>query len=304
MGEQPGTAKNGTNPNGGGSFMGDNQQTTTQTNAPSNPDVNPTVSRLLQGVQAAQNKGPQVFQQSLYAGAGPTTQSAWQNTLNASNNPAFTGAVNKGLGYAGSLAGGSGPSLTEQNLSGVANGNYLNGGDPFFEANLAKTLNETSSGINAGLGASGRLGSNLQLQSLSEGLGNVSNAARSQQYQTERDRQVQALGAIEGQRQQGVSNAFAAQAALPGLYQAGLLPSQVQGQVGAAQDADKQAALQGQYDLYSRNANADTDLLAKLSSILAGNAQAGGTTQTTTQPGQPWWQTLGGAAVGLGSLLL
>jgi hypothetical protein len=299
MGATGDTANYGATSKGGGGGMGNVQtgQTSTTSN---NPNVDPTITKLLGGVQQAYDKGPQVFNQSLYTGVGPTTQNAWQNTLNASNNPAFTGAVNKGLGYAGSLAGGSGPSLTEQNLMGVANGNYLNGGDPYFEQNLAKTLNETSSGINAGLGASGRLGSNLQLQSLSEGLGNVSNAARSQQYQTERDRQVQALGAIEGQRQQGVGNAFAAQAALPGLYQAGLMPSQVQGQVGAAQDADALARRQGDYELFSRQANGQTDLLAKLSSILAGNASASG---STTSKEVPWWQVGLGAASTIAGLV-
>lgn len=244
--------------------MGAQNETATSTSGSSNKEVNALVSQLATGTSNAYKAGPKVFNQSLYAGVGPTTQNAWQSTLGAANNGDYTNGVNGAL----------------SSFSNIARGDYLQNGNPYFEQNLAKTLNDTSSGINAGLGASGRLGSNLQIQSLSEGLGNVSNAARSQNYETERDRQVQAAGM------------------LPGLYQAGLAPSAIQGQVGAAMDADKQAQLQAQYELFGRQTNADTDLLAKLTSILSGNAASAGTTTTETKPGTPLWQTLLGYVAG------
>lgn len=232
-------------------------QTSTQNNSAA---VRDTIDKLATGVGNAYTAGPQIFNKSLYVAPGQTTTDSWTNALSAANNPGYTNSVNGAL----------------SSLGGVARGDYLNNSNPYFEANLQKTLNDTSSGINAGLGASGRLGSNLQVQSLSEGLGNVSNAARSQQYETERDRQVQAAGM------------------LPGLYQAGLQPSTVQAQIGAAQDANASAARQGEYDLFSRQANGQTDLLAKLSAILAGNADAAG---SNTSKSVPWWSALlGGAA--------
>lgn len=245
--------------------MGDVQtgSSSTQNNSAA---VRGTIDKLATGVGNAYTAGPKVFNESLYAGVGPTTQSAWANTLSAANNPGYANSVNGALSSFGN----------------IAKGDYLNNGNPYFEQNLQKTLNDTSSGINASLGSSGRLGSNLHLQSLSEGLGNVSNTARMQQYETERDRQVQAAGM------------------LPGLYQAGLAPSAIQGQVGAAQDANSQAALQGRYDLATRQNNAQTDLLAKLSSILAGNAAASG---STTSNSVPWWQAALGTAATVGSFL-
>jgi hypothetical protein len=57
-----------------------NVTTASQTSAPSNPDVNPTVSKLLQGVQSEFGKTPAVFNQSLYPGAGSTTQQGWGRT--------------------------------------------------------------------------------------------------------------------------------------------------------------------------------------------------------------------------------
>jgi hypothetical protein len=72
------------------------------------------------------------------------------------------------------------------------------------------------------------------------------------------------------------------------------------------QDADAQAALQGESDLALRQFNAPTDFLAKLSSILAGNAASGGTSSSTTTPIQqpnPLQLLLGGA-IGAGSLFI
>jgi len=241
-------------------------ETSSSSSQSASPAVRATVDKLATGVGNAYTAGPKVFNQSLYAGVGPTTQSAWANTLNAANNPAYASNI----------------SDTMASFGNIARGDYVQNGNPYAEQLLQKSNNDISSAVNAGLGSSGRLGSNLQIQGLSEAIGNNSNAFRSQQYETERDRQVQAAGL------------------LPGLYQAGLQPSAIQGQVGAAQDADAQAALQGQADLFSRNANADTDLLAKLSSILAGNASAAGTNQTTQVP---WWQAGLAGITGIGGLL-
>lgn len=244
--------------------------TVTSSSAPSNPDINPTVSTLLKGVQSEYGKGPSTFNQQLYTGFGNGTQNALNGTLSASNNADYTQGINNSIGQTSNIAGGA----------------YLNGGNPYFQANLDKTLNDTASGINASLGGSGRLGSNLQVQSLAEGLGNVSNTARSQNYENEYSRMMQA------------------QQALPGLYQASLLPSATQLQVGQMNDANSLAQRQAEYELWSRQNNAGWDSLSKASAILGGTAPYGGTTQTNQQLGASPFQQIAGAGIGLGSLLL
>ena len=244
--------------------------TVTSSSAPSNKDVNPTVSTLLKGVQSEYGKPQSTFGQQLYTGQGGTTTNALTNTLGAANNPAYSQGINDSIGQTAKIAGGQ----------------YLNGGNPYFEANLGKTLNDTASGINAGLGSSGRLGSNLQVQSLAEGLGNVSNQARSQNYETEYSRMMQA------------------QQALPGLYQSSLLPSATQLQVGQLQDANSLAQRQAEYELWARQNNVGWDALSKASSILGGTAPYGGTTQTQQTPGASPFQQILGAGIGLGGMFL
>lgn len=219
------------------------------------------------------------------------------------------------------------PSLTESTLMDVAQGKYLDNTDPNYQAMIDRVANQTAADINASIGASGRYGSDVHTAALSDQIGALRTNAAVQNRQNELARQQQALGAIEGTRQagannqlsglagalgaagqgfnmgqQGVANAMGASASLPGLWQAMQMPAQTQLAVGAAQDADAQAQRQGEYDLFSRQANADTDLLAKLSGILAGNAQATGTTTTSTTPTTPWWQTALGGAIGLAGL--
>lgn len=130
-----------------------------------------------------------------------------------------------------------------------------------------------------------------------QGLSNRMNALGAQQG---------AAQSAFGMGQQGVNNAMAAQAALPGLYQASLAPMQAALAAGQMQDADRQAQLQAQYEQRTRAAQAPTDYLAKLSSLLAGNAATGGSTSTgssTVPIQQPSpLQLLLGGGLGLASL--
>lgn len=286
---------------------GETTQTTVQSTAPSNEDVNPTLSKLLKGVQAQYDANPQgyYFNKSLYAGTGATTDNALSRLLSDSNNSAYSGGVQGAIKYAGGLADGSGPSLTETSLMDVAQGKRFGEQAPGYATLRNNLINDvTTNDLNA-FNNSGMFGSDSNRKSLSEGLGNALAGLDYTNYQNDITRQERALSAIEGQRQQGVNNAFAAQQMLPGLYDASLQPGQTQLQVGQLMDADAQAQRQAESDLYLRKMGAPTDYLAKLSSILAGNAGTGGTNSTTTTPIQqpnPLQLLLGGG-LGLAALL-
>lgn len=324
--------------------MGQNQIETTSSTTSNNPKVQETINQLLGGVQEEYNKGPQVFQESLYGGVGENTRRGWQSAMDAANNPAYSAGINNATKYANTILGQGGltdgaradlattrgigdqygrmadsqrqPGLYESTMMGTARGDFLNGADPYFQSNLARTLDEAGAGVSAAVGAGGRFGSGAHVGALGKTLGGISDTARSNEYNRSLERQQQALMGIGGERQTrygnemaargaqagqagtafgmeqtGVGNAMGAASALPSLFQASLLPSQTMGAVGAAQDADRQAALLGRNDLFRRQNDARTDLLGKLSSILGVNAGAAGSTTTQREPGTPWWQT-------------
>lgn len=237
--------------------MGGTVQTSQSTTAPTNPDVQPTVSKLMKGLQGAYDSGVKVFDQSLYPGVGGTTQQGWQTTLNAANNPAYSQGVGGAIGDFGD----------------VAAGNRFGMNDPGYAQLRAKAGEDTLRDVNAIFTQSGRFGSGSHVNNATESLGNVYAGMDYQNYQNDIARQQAAAGM------------------LPGLYQASLAPGMTQGAVGAAQDADALAARQAENDLFRRKADAPWDALSRGSSILSGSAGAGG---STTSQEIPWWAAAAG----------
>ena len=246
--------------------MGGSQtQTSTASTSSSDPQVQATLDPLLKGISGVYDKGPQVFDKSLYAGVGPTTQGAWGAALGAANNPDYAAGINGAT----------------KSMAGVAAGNNIGQKDPGYAALRSKLQNEITTSTDSAFNNSGLFGSDNNRTALGLGLSQGLGGLDYQQYQDSLARQQQAIGDM------------------PGLYQAGQAPGQTQGAVGAAQDANSQASLLGQSDLFQRNANGQSDLLAKLSAILQGGAQVAGQTQTNSQPSTPWYSSLLGAAVKL-----
>lgn len=247
--------------------MGKNSNTSTTTTAPANASITDTTNKLLGGINSAYDKGPSVFNESLYAGLGGTTNQGLQSLIGSANNPAYSNGIQGAMESYGKTA--SGANIGQQ--------------DPGFAALRSKLQNDVTVGTNSSFNNSGLFGSDNNQQGLAQGLTDGLGALDYKQYSDSLDRQTQAAGM------------------LPGLYQASQQPASTLLSAGAIQDADKQAALQGRYDLATRQGNAQTDHLAKLSSILAGNAAASGSTTTATTPQAPWWQqALGAAAIGSG----
>lgn len=246
---------------------------------------NPTYSKenfsnLIGGDAASLYKqAPKVNQELQYGGLSSQTTAGLNGLYGASQAPNnFAAATQFGNGL---LANANDPSLTEQNLMGVANGQYLNGANPYFEQNLQNGLSDAATGVNAALGANGRYGSSVHVNQLGNTLGQLSTSARSGQYETERNRQAQALAAIEGQRQQGISNGQWAASNSGSLYQNSLLPYQTQLGVGQAFDADKQAGITARDKLFNDNNNAAFNQLVAFQQLNNGTAQQ----KTTYQPG-------------------
>jgi hypothetical protein len=107
----------------------------------------------------------------------------------------------RGLG--GLTAGALAPTNSEQNLSGVASGQYLNGTNPAFEDALARSSSNAQDAVRARFAASGRYGSGNFAGAIAKSVGDVEAPLRASQYNTERQRQVEAnqlLDQIRAQR--------------------------------------------------------------------------------------------------------
>lgn len=249
--------------------------------------------------QNAFRAGGNVFNKPLYAGMGAHSYAGLNSLYNTAKGSQgmFDGATDFAQGL---ISKAGAPSLTETNLRNVANGGYLRGANPYFEANLAKAKDNTYADVMASLGGSGRTGSTVHMDELTGALGNLENSARGAQYETERDRQMQALAAIEGTRQQGIANAGAGMAALPGLYEASQQPGQDMLSVGQIRDADAQAKLMADYDLSQRK-----DPFNNISRYMSLMNGAQGTQGIAAKaPETPWWQQALGGAIGIAGAFL
>jgi hypothetical protein len=242
--------------------MGSSNTTSSSSTTPNSALAGPTADTLLKGVQSIWNKGPQVFNQSLYAPAGATTQGAWNSSLAAANNPTYTAGVN------GALA------TTAQQAAGNSVG--LN--DPAYAKMRADLGNQVLTDTNASFNNSGLFGSDNNQTAATKGL-------------------TDALGSLDyGQYLNGQQQQQQAISDLPGLYADAQQPSATAGAVGAAQDTNAQNILTGNADLFNRQKNGQLGLLQQLLPSLSGASSVGGSTTTQTTPTTPWWQS----ALGLG----
>lgn len=249
-------------------------QTVVQQSAPSNPDVNPTLSTLLQGVRNQYNASPNGFyvDKPLYAGTGAATDNALSSMLAGANDPMYSGAFRN----------------TFADMADTAAGRKFGMNDPGYADLRAKIASDTLTSTNRAFNDSGLFGADSNQREAGRGLADALAGLDYSNFQNDIARQERA------------------QAGLAGAFQNTGLPSARALQVGQLMDQDAQAALMADADLQQRRFNAPTDYLAKMSSILAGNAATGGTTSSTTSPVQqpnPLQLLLGGA-LGVGSLFL
>lgn len=157
--------------------------------------------------------------------------------------------------------------------SQIAAGNF--GADPTRQ----RLIDDVSTNTNAVLQGSGRFGSGSHENAL---IDNVGGSLAQYDY---------------GRQQQAIQN-------LPGLYQASNLPASSQLQAGQIMDSQNMAQAQEAARLQDVTQNAGWQTLQRGASIFSGSAPMSGTTQTSTQPSTPWWQSLAGGAIGLGSMFI
>lgn len=173
---------------------GGGTETTTQVNAPSNPDVNPTLSKLLKGVQTTYDSNKTT---------NPNMTAGWASQVGAASNPDYA------RGVAGSTS----------ELADIASGQRFGMNDPGYAAMREGALDDALTGVGSSFLTDGRFGSSV--------MGDAAGTAATQtlagldyaNFQNDQQRQMAAISALPG--------AFAAGQA-PGSVQASVGQQQQQ----------------------------------------------------------------------------
>lgn len=160
--------------------------------------VNKAVDTLAGGVMSAYSPG-----KSLYQAPSAATTGGWQASLDAANNPAYSG------GLAGAIT----------SYGNRAAGGELGLNDPAYQQVRANLQDDVTTSVNNNFNSSGLFGSDSNRRGLAEGLTSSLGALDLQQTEIGRSRQAEAANM------------------LPILMQGAQLPAGIQQSIGAAQDA-------------------------------------------------------------------
>jgi len=266
--------------------MGD-VTTAKESSAPSNPNVQPTVSKLLTGLQQQYDAGVPVFQKSLYPGVSDTTRSAWNQGSGVANNLIGSGGFNSTqTGAMGTLRG------LDSGYAGLSSAYDQNA--PGYSTLRSNLMDDAVKNVGAGFVNSGRFGGGSYIDTATKSAVDAVAPLDYTNFQNDINNRYRSLDsraglgqALFGMGQQGIANQNAAVSAL--------------GAIGSAQDADMLAARQGENDLFRRQNDAGWERLARSSAILGGTAPYGGTESSQSVP---WWAAgLGAGATLAGAFL-
>ena len=111
------------------------------------------------------------------------------------------------------------PSHSEQNLSQVASGELLGGGDPYFEDALARASEEARFAADRSAAGMGRYGSDDHYGTVARDIADIQTTARSNQYNTERAAQERANQMLDSTRLSNMGLGLSAANAASGIDQ-------------------------------------------------------------------------------------
>jgi len=189
------------------------EDTQTTTSGVNNAALNKTLTKVATGLGDLYQPGS-----SSYVAPGATTTGGWAKSLEAANNPEFSGGMAGAIGSYGNRAAGG----------------ELGINDPLYAAQRERLINDVGTNVNSAFNNSGLFGSDSNVQSYSRGLG-------------------EALGGLDlQQRTESYGRQAEAANLLPQLFSGAQLPSSIQQSVGASMDADKAAMANGKIDYLNR----------------------------------------------------
>ena len=274
---------------------GQTTNTTTQESGLSNPAMNAAATTIGNQLNTQLAAGVKPFTGSLAPDLSGQTMAGVNSLMGAAGN---TGGLNAANNWAtGTVnSGGYNPALMDAQ-SGIQS--YL-AESTASAPGFAALKDQVATDVNATMQGSGRFGSTSHANDLAQGLAGL----EYQNYSDRLARQMSGNQALAGIGQTAMGNAAGAAGMVPSLYQASLMPASAQLQAGQIMDAQALAKAQDAERLFDQSANAGWNNLQRGASIFSGAAPISGTTQSSTSPATPWWQSLAGGAIGLGSMFL
>ncbi len=110
------------------------------------------------------------------------------------------------------------PSAAATNLQGAARGDYLENGNPLFDEQLGNTLDDVARRTKSSTAGKGRSGSSYDVRTLADSLGETAVGARADQWNKERDWQLQSNSLIDAAENARLNSATNAGSAYLGAY--------------------------------------------------------------------------------------
>lgn len=166
----------------------------------------------------------------------------------------------------------------QSNLSQTLNGDFLGQGNPFMQGIIDKTQGEVQGRMAGGAFNSGSFGNAGVGQATAQGLADSSNQLRFQNYNQERDRQMQGLGMA------------------PGIAAAQYMPGQQLMGIGATMQQQGQNVLDADYQQFQNQQNWPFRTYDAMMAPFGRNL--GGSTTTQGPSSNPVAGMLGGAMLG------
>jgi hypothetical protein len=109
------------------------------------------------------------------------------------------------------------PGAAEKYLTGTAEGQYLNA-NPYIDDIISKGASDVATQTNNMFASSGRYGSGANQSVLADSITSQGNQLRNANYQSERDRMMQAGGALEAAQNAGLSQQYGAAQGIAGAH--------------------------------------------------------------------------------------
>lgn len=197
------------------------------------------------------------------------------------------------------------PTASERNLSDMAAGKYLNGGDPYFEDVLNRASEKAHNAVNKQAMGLGRYGSDINHGLVAREVGDLQTSARSDQYNRERQYQMQANQLVDQGRfgrsdreMQGAGNIFnAGQQGFQNLgaaFDGAMAPSDALIGVGSAYEDLAGRQLNDQLRIANEKQNAPLANIQALLAAASGAGSYGTQTQTAQMPNSGFSNVMGG----------
>lgn len=150
---------------------GGGTETTTSTNAPSNPDVNPTLSKILKGVSGTIDSNPTT---------NANMTGGWASQLASAGNPDYMRGINGATGE----------------LADIASGQRFGMNDPGYAALRQGAIDDTLTNINSSFLTDGRFGSSVMGDAAGRGVSSTIAGLDYGNFQNDQQRQFQAISAL------------------------------------------------------------------------------------------------------------